>query len=49
MINPAARCTRLYSALPQLADPRLGAEAILAADDFFGPKGRMLAPEQDLS
>jgi allantoicase len=28
-----------------LADPRLGAEAIAASDEFFAPKSRMLAPE----
>jgi allantoicase len=28
-----------------LADPRLGAEAMLASDDFFAPKERMLNPE----
>jgi allantoicase len=46
MMNPlppdAPRFTRRYL---NLADPRLGAEAISATDDFFGPKERMLAPE----
>jgi len=28
-----------------LADPRLGAEAVSASDDFFAPKERMLNPE----
>ena len=28
-----------------LADPRLGAKAISASDEFFGPKDRMLNPE----
>ena len=28
-----------------LADPRLGAEAMSASDDFFVPKERMLNPE----
>jgi allantoicase len=28
-----------------LADPRLGAEAMSASDDFFAPKERMLNPE----
>ena len=28
-----------------LADTRLGAEAIAATDDFFGPKERMLNPD----
>jgi allantoicase len=46
MMNPlppdAPGFTRRYL---NLADPRLGAEAISATDDFFGPKERMLAPE----
>jgi len=28
-----------------LADPRIGAEAVSASDDFFAPKERMLNPE----
>ena len=28
-----------------LADPRLGAEALLASDEYFAPKERMLSPE----
>ena len=28
-----------------LADPRLGAEALSASDDFFAPKERLLNPE----
>jgi allantoicase len=28
-----------------LADPRLGAQAVLSSDDFFAPMARMLAPE----
>jgi allantoicase len=31
--------------LVNLADPRLGAEALYATDDFFAPKERMLNPE----
>jgi allantoicase len=27
---------------PNLADPRLGAEAVSASDDFFGPKERQV-------
>jgi allantoicase len=46
MMNPlpadAPGFTRRYL---NLADPLLGAESILASDDFFGPKERMLAPE----
>ena len=34
--------TRRY---PNLADPRLGAEALFATDEFFAPKDRMLNPE----
>ena len=34
--------TRRY---PNLADPRLGAEATFATDEFFAPKDRMLNPE----
>src|ERR1043165_5689347 len=33
------------SNLVDLADARLGAEAIFATDDFFAPKERMLNPE----
>ena len=33
------------SNLVNLADARLGAEAIFATDDFFAPKERMLNPE----
>lgn len=28
-----------------LADPRLGAQAVLTSDDFFAPMARMLDPE----
>lgn len=35
--------TRRYT---NLADPRLGAEAIVCSDEFFAPKSRMLAPEE---
>ncbi|ALK29338.1 allantoicase [Burkholderia plantarii] len=34
--------TRRY---PNLADPRLGARALVASDEFFAPKERMLDPE----
>jgi allantoicase len=34
--------TRRY---PNLADPRLGAQALEASDEFFAPKERMLDPE----
>ncbi|MGS1002805.1 allantoicase [Burkholderia glumae] len=34
--------TRRY---PNLADPRLGARALAASDEFFAPKERMLDPE----
>lgn len=33
------------SNLVNMADPRLGAEAIFATDDFFAPKERLLNPE----
>jgi allantoicase len=38
----ALEFTRRYL---NLADPRLGAEAVSASDDFFAPKERMLNPE----
>ncbi|GLU31763.1 allantoicase [Trinickia caryophylli] len=38
----APEFTRRYA---NLADPRLGAEAIAASDEFFAPKERMLNPE----
>ncbi|MDQ7989832.1 MAG: allantoicase [Candidatus Dactylopiibacterium sp.] len=42
--DPAAPAfTRRY---PNLADPRLGAEAIAASDEFFAPRGRMLEPQE---
>ncbi|KAF7599136.1 MAG: allantoicase [Candidatus Dactylopiibacterium carminicum] len=31
--------------LPNLADPRLGARAVAASDEFFAPRDRMLSPE----
>ncbi|ONZ95633.1 allantoicase, partial [Burkholderia cenocepacia] len=34
--------TRRYM---NLADPRLGAQALFASDEFFAPKERMLNPE----
>lgn len=37
---PAFTCTGI-----NLADPRLGAQAVLTSDDFFAPMARMLAPE----
>ncbi len=38
----APEFTRRYV---NLADPRLGAQALEASDDFFAPKERMLNPE----
>ncbi|MEC5397580.1 allantoicase [Uliginosibacterium sp. H1] len=35
--------TRRYT---NLADPRLGAQAVAASDEFFAPRDRMLAPEE---
>jgi allantoicase len=43
LLDPAAPdFTRRYV---NLADPRLGAQALEASDDFFAPKERMLNPE----
>src|SRR5260370_39746829 len=39
---PAPEFTRRYV---NLADPRLGAQALEASDDFFAPRERMLNPE----
>ncbi|MGN6805228.1 MAG: allantoicase [Trinickia sp.] len=38
----APEFTRRYV---NLADPRLGAQALVASDEFFAPKDRMLSPE----
>jgi len=45
MTIPAPEFSRRYA---NLADPRLGARAIAASDEFFGPKERMLNPEPPL-
>jgi allantoicase len=56
LLNPEKESPVMINSLPpdapgftrrylNLADPGLGAEAISATDDFFGPKERMLAPE----
>ncbi|MBL9034015.1 MAG: allantoicase [Rhodospirillaceae bacterium] len=45
MITAEQPQTPFGNNLVNLADPRLGAEAIFATDDFFAPKERLLNPE----
>jgi allantoicase len=43
MVDPTRRAA-LIARLINMADPRLGAEALFATDDFFAPMARMLNP-----
>lgn len=45
LIAPAAELPRWATRAVNLADPRLGAEAITCSDDFFAPMSRMLNPD----
>lgn len=45
MIDSDSRPHPFGASLVNLLDPRLGAKALAASDEFFAPKERMLAPE----
>lgn len=45
LIAPPAELPRWAARAINLADPRLGAEAVACSDDFFAPMSRMLNPE----
>ncbi len=45
LIAPATELTHWATRAINLADPRLGAQALACSDDFFAPMARMLNPE----